>query len=301
MISNNYLKIFSVVIAVFLWIYVVLGQIETKNLSVPLTFINAPKDYVAVSSVQSVSVQVEGAAKILSGMNYKSSTHKKSVGSYSVGDSTIQILPDDFDIPLGVEIIKIEPEEVTVTIDQIASKNVRVVPAFIGDVAKGYKVESVETKPDRVELKGARSKLKNISFISTSPVNVSGISESSKFNIGLRLDEGVKSTSPESVEVRVTMRPDIVTKDIKNIPVICLDLQDGLSLVGAPALSSVKVTGRVDLVDMFQSTSSFIVNCSEISKPGKYSGTVAYRTTVEDVEVISMFPQKINFEIEIEQ
>ena len=299
MISNTYLKILSVVIAIFLWFIVVMGQIETKSLTVPVTLINAPKGYVAVASVPNVSVRVSGAAKVLASMNYSSVMLQIDVNSLPIGDSSRQIiLENDFKTPIGVEVIEVEPKEFIVTIDQIDTKKIRVAPAFIGDTAHGFKVESVSVKPDLVEIEGARSKLKDISFISTLPVNMSGVKESSVFSIGFSAEEGVKSINPDSVEVRVRMRPDIITKNLKDVPILCMDLIGGLSLKGTPKLSSVRVTGRSDLVDNFLSVSTFVVNCSQITKPGVYSGAVAYRTTSDGVEVESISPQKINFEIE---
>lgn len=297
MINNNYLKILSVVIALFLWVMVVMGQIETESMSVPVRLINAPKGYVAVSSVTSVSVTVKGAAKVLKNMNYSSIILNMDVNSLPSGDSSRRILPEDFKTPLGVEVVEVTPKELTVTMDQIAVKSARIVPTFIGDVGQGFKVESVSTKPNSVEIEGAKFKLKSISSVVTLPVNISGMKDSTVFNIGFRTEDGVKSIKPESVEVRVKMRPDIIKKDLKDVSVSCMDLQKGLSMKTVPRLTSVTVSGRSDLVESFAASSSFVVNCAKITKPGKYLGTVAYKSGVDGVEVLSITPRKINFEI----
>lgn len=297
MINNNYLKLLSVFIAVFLWVMVVMGQIETESMSVPVKLINAPKGYVAVASVPSVSVTVKGAAKVLKNMGYSSIILNMDVNSLPAGDTSRRILPQDFKTPLGIEVVEVVPKELNITIDQIGKKSVRVVPTFIGDAGHGFKVESVSTKPNSVEIEGARSKLKAISSVATLPVNISGIKDSTVFNIGFRAEEGVKNIKPETVEVRIKMRPDIVRKDLKGIPVSCMDLKSGLSMKSNPKLTSVIVSGRSDLVDMFPAVSSFVVNCANITKPGKYFGTVAYKSDIDGVEVLSITPQKINFEI----
>lgn len=297
MMNNIHLKILSIILALFLWVMVVAGQVETESISVPVKLTNVPAGSVAVPSVQNVSVTVKGAAKVLKNMKYSSIIFNIDVSSFSSGDSTRRILPEDFKTPLGVEVIETTPKELVVTIDQTATKTVKVVPAFIGDVEKGFKVKSVSVKPVSVEIEGARSKIRGVNSVMTLPVNISGIKDSSVFTIGFKQEDGVKRVKPETVEVRLTMRSEVIKKDIEGIPVSCMDLQNGLSMKTKPRLDSVTVSGRADLVESFAESSSFIVNCAQITKPGKYTGTVAYKSGVDGVDVIAITPQKINFEI----
>lgn len=297
MLKNNFLKVLSVLIAIFMWVIVVSGQTETVSMTVPVKLVKSPKGYVAVSNTQNVSVVVKGPARIISNLDYTSVALNIDAASLPAGNSLRRILPSDFDAPRGVEVADVTPQEINVTVDQMASKQVRVTPTFIGDVAKGFKVESAVAKPDFVVVEGAKSKLKKVDSVSTAPINLSNISENTSFTIGFKDEDGVKSTTPSQVEVSIVMRQVFSRKTFKNVPVKCMALRPGLSIKGEPKLSNVVVKGREDLLEKFLDSTSFVVNCAGISKAGDYAGTVAYDTSLVGVEVESISPQRINFGI----
>lgn len=297
MLKNNSLKVLSVLIAIFMWIIVVSGQVETTSMTVPVKLVKTPAGYVAVSDIQNVSVVVKGPARVISNLDYTSVAININVESVPVGTSRRRMLPSDFSAPRGVEVEDVTPQELDITIDRVASKQVKIMPTFIGDVAKGFVVESVMPKPNFVVIEGAKSKLKKIDSISTVPINISNLDNSSKFTIGFKSEDGIKTITPNQVEVTVTTRQVVSKKVFNNIPVSCTGLRAGLTLKGSPKLAKVTVSGRDDLVASFIQSTHFLVNCSAITKEGKFSGAVTYDTPVTGVEVEGMSPQRINFEI----
>lgn len=297
MLKNNSLRVLSVLIAILMWAIVVSGQTETVSMTVPVKLMKAPSGYVAVSDTPNVSVIVKGPARIVSNLEYTSVVLNVDVSSIPVGNSQRRVLPNDFQSPVGVEVVEVTPQAINITVDQMASKQVKVIPTFIGDVAKGFKVESATTKPDSVIVEGAKTKLKKIDSISTAPINLSNVSANSTFSIGFKDEDGVKTVTPGQIEVSVTMRQVITKQTFKNVPVSCMGLKDGFKMKSEPKLSNVTVSGREDLVINFLDATMFLVNCAGITKAGAYAGAVAYDTTVTGVEVESISPQKINFEI----
>lgn len=298
MIKNNYLKLFSILIAVLLWVTVVVTQIEVKTINVPVVLVNPPENCIAITPIHSVSVTVKGAAKVLTNMNYSSVALNMNVNSLPLGDNLRRILPSDFTTPLGIEIVSVEPAELKLTIDQIESKYIHVAPTFIGEIAKGYKVDSIITKPDFVYVKGAQSKILNKSFISTSPVNISDLKSSTVFHIGFKEEDGVVSISPDSAEIRIKVSENIVEKEINNVPVSCMNLNSDLSLKNKLFIDSVIVKGREDLIENITSMSSFFVDCSNITKSGKYMRNISYRLMIKGVRILNINPKKIELEIE---
>ncbi len=297
MSNNNFLKLLSVLITLFLWVTVVVVQVETKTINVPVILVHAPSDHIAITPITNVSVTVKGSAKLLTNMNYSSIMLNMDVSSLPVGDTVRRILPSDFSIPIGVEITEVEPSELKITIDQIETKYLPIAPTFIGEIENGYKVDSIATSPDFAYIKGAKSKIMDKSFIPTSPINISNIQTSTVFHIGFKNEDGVTSISPDEIEVRVKVVEDIVSKDILNIPISCRNLKGDLKLKNNIFLESVTVRGRSDIIDTFSTMTAFFVDCSDITKTGKYTKKIAYKTTIENIEIFN-YPEKIEFEIE---
>lgn len=297
MLKNNSLKIMSVLIAIFMWVIVVSGQIETVSMTVPVKLVKTPAGYVAVSDIQSVSVVVKGPARVISNLEYTSIALNINAESVPVGTSRRRVLPSDFNTPRGVEVVDVAPADLDITIDRVASKQVKITPTFIGDVAQGYAVGSVVSKPTFVVIEGAKSKLKKIDSISTVPINISNLDNSSQFTIGFKSEDGIKTITPNQVKVLVNMRQVVSKKIFNDIPVGCVGLRPELKLKGVPKLTKVTVSGRDDLITDFMKSTKFLINCSAITQAGKFSGAITYDTPVTGVEVEGMSPKRINFEI----
>ncbi len=297
MLNNNFLKLLSVLIALFLWVTVVVVQVETKTINVPVILVHTPSDNIATTPITNVSVTIRGSAKLLTNMNYSSIMLNMDVRSLPVGDTVRRILPSDFTVPFGIEITEVDPPELKITIDQIETKYLPIAPTFIGEVENGYKIDSISTSPDFAYIKGAKSKIINKSFIPTSPINISDIQTNTVFHIGFKNEDGVTSISPDEVEVRVKVTENISSKVIENVPVSCINLMGNLKLKNEISLESVTVRGRVDVLDNFLTMTTFFVDCSNVTKAGKYTKKIGYKTTIENIE-ISNYPKKIVFEIE---
>lgn len=257
MFKNNSLKIISVLVALVMWVVVVSGQIETVNMTVPVRLVNPTAGNVAVSNTQTVAVAVKGSARAIRDMKYTSVSLTIDASQIPVGNSLRRVLPADFKTPIGVEVIDVLPAEIQITVDRIASKQLRVIPTFIGEAGKGYKVESVVTKPDYVIAEGARSKLKNVSAVSTIPINLSNLDSNTSFNIGFKDEDGVKTITPSQVEVIVSLRKVDIKKTVQNIPVKCSGLKNAFRLKNEPKLTSVTVSGKEDEVEKFLKLQNF--------------------------------------------
>ncbi len=294
--NKTLLKILSVFIALGMWIMVVSGHEETKEMTVPVKLINVSNGKVAIADYPNVSVNIKGAARLMQSLANSDVLLNIDVAAFPNGQSIRRILPVDFKKPLGLEIVDVKPAELRITLDDITSKDVRVLPSIIGEVKQGYMVESITLKPNSVNVTGAKSLLSNLENISTMPINLSERSKNFVQNVVLKDYDGVTKIQPSSVEVRVKLRENMVEHEFTNVPVECMNLKSNLMVANTPSLSYVKARGMEDIIDTFLDTVTFVTDCSNINGPGTYTGSVAYRTNLI-VDILNLEPQTINIEI----
>ncbi len=294
--NKTLLKILSVFIALGMWIMVVSGHEETKEMTVPVKLINVSNGKVAIADNSNVSINIKGAARLMQSLANSDVLLDIDVATFPNGQSIRRILPEDFKTPLGLEVVDVKPAELRITLDNITAKDVRVLPSIIGEVKQGYMVESITLKPNSVSVTGAKSVLSKLENISTMPINLSERSENFVQNVVLKDYEGVTKIQPSSVEVRVKLRENMVEHEFTNVPVECMNLKSNLMVVNTPSLSYVKARGREDIIDTFLDTVTFVTDCSNINGPGNYTGSVAYRTNLI-VDILNLEPQTINIEI----
>ena len=294
--NKTLLKILSVLIALAMWIMVVSGHEETKEMTVPVKLINVSNGKVAIADYPNVSINIKGAARLMQSLANSDVLLHIDVATFPNGQSIRRILPEDFKTPLGLEVVDVKPAELRITLDNITAKDGRVLPCIIGEVKQGYMVESITLKPNSVSVAGARSVLSKLENISTMPINLSERSENFVQNVVLKDYEGVTKIQPSSVEVRVKLRENMVEHEFTNVPVECMNLKSNLMVVNTPSLSYVKARGREDIIDTFLDTVTFVTDCSNINGPGNYTGSVAYRTNLI-VDILNLEPQTINIQI----
>lgn len=294
--NKTLLKILSVFIALGMWIMVVSGHEETKEMTVPVKLINVSNGKVAIADNPNVSINIKGAARLMQSLANSDVLLDIDVATFPNGQSIRRILPEDFKTPLGLEVVDVKPAELRITLDNITAKDVRVLPSIIGEVKQGYMVESITLKPNSVSVTGAKSVLSKLENISTMPINLSERSENFVQNVVLKDYEGVTKIQPSSVEVRVKLRENMVEHEFTNVPVECMNLKSNLMVVNTPSLSYVKARGREDIIDTFLDTVTFVTDCSNINGSGNYTGSVAYRTNLI-VDILNLEPQTINIEI----
>ncbi len=294
--NKTLLKILSILIALGMWIMVVSGHEETKEMTVPVKLINVSGGKVAISDYPNVSITIKGAARLMQSLANSDVLLDIDVTVFPNGQSIRRILPADFKTPLGLEVIDIKPSELRITLDNITAKEVRVLPSTIGEVKQGYMLESITLKPNSVSVTGAKSILSKLENISTIPINLSERNENFVQNVLLKDYDGVTKIQPSSVEVRVKLKENMVEHEFINVPVECMNLKGNLMVANTPSLSYVKVRGREDIIDTFLDTVTFVTDCSNINGPGSYTGSVAYRTNLV-IDILNLEPQTINIEI----
>ena len=209
MTENWLLKLLSLTFAVVLWFFVMGEQKLELGYAVPLELKNVPPGLMVANDVPSlVDVRISGPRTLL--MNLRPSDISISVDLKDLqpGLTSFKRLDERLNIPSALKVTRLSPSFVDVKLERIKVKSVTVTPVTTGTPAEGFRLQEITTTPDKVDIEGAESELKDIVDVPTEPVDLDGVKEN--FTLMVPLNYRGKYTSlkeQKAVEVLVTVVP----------------------------------------------------------------------------------------------
>ncbi|NLN14116.1 MAG: hypothetical protein GX185_00765 [Tissierellia bacterium] len=171
--SNLTLKIFSVIIAIILWSYV-MGiknpdwPREYKNIDVQFTNIEAleRRNLILMDPKEAkVTVSVVGKKSDMDKFTANNIVAKVDLSGYGEGQTKVPVVVSLKDSASTVRITKYEPTEILVTIDRIVTEERKVNIRTSGELDRNYTLGDIEARPDSILLKGPRSWLNEVSEV----------------------------------------------------------------------------------------------------------------------------------------
>ena len=150
--------------------------------------------------------------------------------------------------------VKIEPDIVEVSISLTRGypeKQLTVKPKIIGKPAPGYYISEILSNPDEIKIFGNYSKISNIEFLETIPIDVSGITKTLSVKVPPALEEGLNIVEGEVelIEVAIQVKEVIIQKILKNISVVPQNLSPFVSCEIKPEVVDITVEGKNVLID----------------------------------------------------
>lgn len=176
---NLGLRVLSVLIAIGLWIFVNAGQHEAQsNLLVPVEYHGLPSGLMIVNRRPDfVNVSISGPRTLLSLLDPSRLAVPIDLRGITPGQNEFKITPDLFRIPRQTTIDRILPSQITLDVDQIATRELPVRLSISGQVASGLAIGSIEVKPPVVSVTGPAHAVRNLDAIDTMPFDVQGATE----------------------------------------------------------------------------------------------------------------------------
>ena len=124
------------------------------------------------------------------------------------GPLSVPIRPESLNLPQDVEVVTIDPAVVSLTLEQRRGGVVPIRPFTVGELPPGYQIGEITVTPDRAELTGPASFIKNVDEVATERIILSGRIATFQTTVGLVSDHPlVRITQPASVVVTVTIIP----------------------------------------------------------------------------------------------
>lgn len=217
---NLIIKIVSLFLAIILWFYVAGEQNEDLEKRAILDIEPPPGMVISSCSANKVNVLFRGSKNRLSLISSDINIYHKIENVQKPGEYSFIISPKGMEIPSGVRVAFIRPSTITVSLDKLVEKWLPIKVNIKGKVGEGYRIaeDKIKLNPNASLVEGPENLLKNLDFIYTSPIKVSGYTKS--FIQRVSLQPFIKGQLPslDIIEVTVPIEENFVNKDFKDIP-----------------------------------------------------------------------------------
>lgn len=220
------LLVLSLVLAVFYWSYTVLEQKSLKDLSVPLLFVNVPRETVVVgeSLPRVVTVEVQGSPEMLRRLREEDVDAKVDVSKFSRGPQIVELGRENVRLPSSVEFVRVLPRLVHFSLERKRQATLSLEPVFSGHTAHGSQVLGWTIEPPTVRVEGPESILEKLKRAPTQAVSIEGRNQDFQIPVFPTFtDPEVSALEMGPFTLRVAIGEKRVQKTVGPIPVTVLN------------------------------------------------------------------------------
>lgn len=277
------LKIISLIIGLVLWAVVhfdsespntVASLTETQDIAavkIKVTGLDERKYTLRLLEPSTVKLRVTGSKSDLLSASPDDYKVTVDVSGIAEGSST---LPVKVDLPRGIDYVRVEPQTVTVVLEQMLTKEYEVSIKTEGLPGKGYKLGTPIVKPNnRVHVTLPEDGMDEVSFVGAR-ISVEGEEETvtqKKVKLVVLDKDGKEMTdaivNPSVVEVEIP-----ITKPFKKLPLqfgFTGTLPAGLAIASfEPNVEQVTVYGPQDVLDKYDFYDGLNIDLSKLTQSG---------------------------------
>jgi len=243
------IKITVLLLSLSLWAYKKSTLISYVKINIPIVYLKKPSNlYFTDNKKRFVKVEIKGEKSNLKFptqnlkviVNLKRASKKRK--RYNIYFAKNQ-LPDK------VDIVSI-PKQIEVKLESAVSKRVPIKINIQGKSAKGYKIDSIFSKPEFIKIEGSTSSVKDISRIFTKKLYIQNRRTSFKKRILLKIPKGVKILGNKKIVVSVNIYPinTITEKTFNKIKIIPRNLDPALNTFMSEQFISVRIKSTKNII-----------------------------------------------------
>lgn len=289
MASKNFNLIASILIAIFLWVYVIseVNPLTEQTMTkIPVQLLNAQTIYdreLAISGDQNITVDVilEGKRADVIKVTSDEIVATADLFGFGKGENYLTV---SVSAPDGVKIKSINPAKIKVLIEQRVSANKNVMISYAGAIIEGKEVGRITINPAQIEVTGPESLVNSVDHINAT-VNLANLkTELGTLEIKISPMDAqgnvIENVSVSSRVVQVTAQ----MLDTKVVPLVpsyigTIDANYDANSLLIPA--TVKIKGTADILAGISSISTSDINLSELSPTNKLLVKQIYPKGVE--------------------
>ena len=265
---NWFLKLFSVLLAILLWLTIASETNSVLTRTVPLEFQGIPTNMeITAETATEISVQLRGSSSLLNEMSPADVAGVIFLGSEGPGSKDVALTPANIQTPFGVEVLRIEPLRVQFNLERTLTRTLPVRQVVEGEPAEDYEVTASFVTPSTVTVVGPASNISPLESMLTTSIRIDGarstILEFADLNVS---DPLVRLESFSQYEVHVEIR-EVRTQDTYTVT-LEPSLDDPSLWEIEPASISVLVQGPKSLMAEFDPSNLYFTMDTSSLSPG---------------------------------
>jgi YbbR domain-containing protein len=206
-IQNFGLKLFSLILAVSLWVALARDPIAEVALDAPIEFQHMP-DNLEINSehVPSAQVRVRGPERLVRSLRSDQVHVEVDLSNAKPGERTFNLSAQQIREPRDVTVIQVVPSQFQLSFDVRERREIQVHPRVTGQFATGFHIGRLIANPDHITITGPRGRVEEIDFATTDPIDASGLTGAQTFSTNVYVpDPLIQVMNPTPVHVTVMM------------------------------------------------------------------------------------------------
>ena len=215
------LRIFAVVLAIGLWIFVNTAERNSfAPLTVPISYSSLPAGMVIVNHPPTVvKIEVTGPRNLLSLLDPERLTLKIDLRGVASGQSEFKIYPAMFNVQRNTAVTSISPDQLSLDVDRVVTRDVPVHLAVQGKVEPGYTITSVDITPPTVTIAGPSRFVTPLTSVSTEPFDLKGLTSDTSRSVDIAAPNPALGFSTGHVDARVNVGEAITDREFRAVDV----------------------------------------------------------------------------------
>jgi YbbR domain-containing protein len=174
-------------------------------MDIPVTFVNIPSKLEVFDSPDTISVEIKGQERILKNLKRNEVSAVIDLEDAKAGRAFFTLSKNNIRLPKTLVVTGIDPETISLKIENQLTKTVNVKPAITGLPEKGFVIADVKVVPEVVELEGPQSVISKIYTVKTEPLDINGINSDLNYRANLNVSDSNIRKNIEKVDVFISV------------------------------------------------------------------------------------------------
>ena len=267
-------KIIALVVAVVLWLFVMNEQnpqIE-GSFTVAVDLRNVPEGYKVTQTEKSVKLKVRGARSFFVSAEPEGFKAYADLDGLDSGEHEVKVKAV---LPQGFELVDAQPETVSVTLDKIVRRAVRIDLIVTGSASAGYTVGKISQSANTTVIEGPESRVAEVDRV-IGYVGLSGNRDDFTLQVPLTpINSDGKAVDDvellaRTVEVSVQLARGLTRKIVSIHPVLDDVLPEGFTLGEVQVEpTKIEIAGDAALISKVASIDTEKIVLSDMKESGK--------------------------------
>jgi len=217
-VRNWPLKLLAFFVALVLWlIFIPETKINAeKTLAVRLEVRNVPREMELVERpTETVDITVRAPNRILNEITPSNVFVRLDLQGATIYQKDFPLSRGMVILPPGAEVVGITPIQVSLKLELAREVQLEVFPVIVGNPAAGFRVGRVEVTPDHVLVRGPESKVRSRDRVTTTPVDVTGLSQSAVFEREMIMPKPELSLVSPFGQIKVSVQIERIEEEVR--------------------------------------------------------------------------------------
>lgn len=233
----------ALVLASGLWFFVNAGaRTSERTLRIRLDIVNVPAGMVITGDVpEHVDVRVSGTGLMLSSIDPASLRTSLDLSGVRPGVATYRLNAKDFALPRTVEVTRITPSRVSLTVDALKRRRLPIEIDYRGDLQPGLRIGEVQLLPKQVRVRGPRAVVEGLTQVPTQVLERGSLAPGvNERTLDLLAPAPLVQVRRPTVVAQIVVERELAVRRFDDVP---LEIKSGEGWTVEPARVSIEVRG----------------------------------------------------------